>query len=1354
MLVHRFVAAITLLGLSMLLHAQAPLDFVKYATTDGLPGNHVAYVYADPEGFVWASTGRGIARFDGQRFVPLNDLLSSEKLPNAQARLMIADQQGRLWIRFVKNGLYCLDQASQTITFYDEPFFREPLTMHPAACMDAQGNIWFSGLKGLACFRVANNTFEWFPIPQNEDGEPIEVYTCCQAQDGNLWVGASKKLYHFNQQTHAWTLHQHLPDLSDHLGLLPDNDGSIWISDWYQKSGGLKHYDPQQKRFLQVFSAHPEHPDSIPSTDFQGFFNEQERIWFATNDAGLVSYEKATGRFQRFQPNPRNANSFSEMQAQSVTRDIFGNLWAGTSQFLNRATAAPKMATHFAPAQGLVSAFGTVTAVVGPDKIVLGTGSGLSLYDARTGATRNVNLPLFNKNTYNNYILSAAPCDANSFWVSTWSTISRIDLQSGRVMEYFVMNRNAGSEHPPGRLYPEIGTAGRICRDGQGNLWMNPLGNLRKLSRRENGRVEFVEVALSPLLKGNSQPAVISFLPIGERLLYIGTNEGVLCYDVLSGEMRLLPLVFPGLEAAQRVTDLALDKNGKILAVVNHRLFRFDPEHPEQAAALIPLDFPALFPTGLAVDAQNNIWLASEIGLVRVDSKSNISTLYDPRYHLNGNYFSFIRLDIGQDSGGKLYFAGNTGITIVDPGAITTGNQPSVKIVSLKINNEQVALGAAIHRKGEINLAYDQNNIVLDFSVLNSDVPDLNRFAYHLEGVSSEWVDLDHQSSLNLVNLAPGVYTLHLRGANSDGVWAEAATPLRIIIRSPWWATWWALLAYVLLGAIGLYRLYTFRMRRFMLEQTLAAESRERERLAALDTFKSRFFTNISHEFRTPLTVILGLSERWSNAKTRWEESEVRHSLSLIQRSGENLLRLIAEILDLARLENNALKMNYIKGNIAAYLHYISESMHSLAAMRQVRLRVDCREREMLMDYDPERLLQVVYNLLSNAIKFTPPGGEVLLRAQVGGAIAGAPALELCVQDTGAGIPKDQLAAVFDRFFQAENQQYAQSGGTGVGLSLTRELVRAMGGTIAVDSLPGQGTTFTVLLPIHHNAPLSETPNNTVPAFPRTDAAAALVLPALQDESLPQLLLVEDNPDVMAYLVSCLQDSYRLELAWNGREGIEKALELVPDLIVSDVMMPEKDGLELCDTLKNDERTSHIPIVLLTAKADIESRMAGLRRGADVYLSKPFHPEELHLVLHNLQVQRRKWQERLGALTHSETTAPTEALSPEQAIENAFLQKLVQHIETRLDDSEFDGPRLAQQMLLSEVQLYRKIKALTGKSTAIYIRSVRLSKARELLRSTTLSVSEIAYQVGFEDPNYFSRTFSQEFGQAPSEMRK
>ena len=585
-------------------------------------------------------------------------------------------------------------------------------------------------------------------------------------------------------------------------------------------------------------------------------------------------------------------------------------------------------------------------------------------------------------------------------------------------------------------------------------------------------------------------------------------------------------------------------------------------------------------------------------------------------------------------------------------------------------------------------------------------------------------------------------------------MWNEQPIELTIVIRAPWYRTWWAYLTYVALLAGTAFLFYKNQLRRKL-------EHAEAERLKGLDEFKSRFFTNITHEFRTPLTVILGTNEQLVAGSEHWatdqERPVVKGKLNLIKRNGENLLRLINQILDLAKLESNTLKMNYVQGDVLSYLRYIAESLHSLANAQNVMLRVESDQAKIIMDYDPERLLQIVHNLLSNAIKFTPSGGKVILRAGLLN-LQGLVNLELHVTDTGAGIPLANLPHIFDRFYQADNLEKAKAGGTGIGLSLTRELVQAMGGKISVDSELGKGTTFIVKLPITNKASFIEqeaTSGFLESSNPRILESSKLVPskrdPRILESSTPQLLLIEDNPDVVEYLAACLGENYQLDFAYNGRAGIEKALEIVPDLIISDVMMPEKDGFEVVETLKNDERTSHIPIVLLTAKATVEDRIAGLRRGADAYLAKPFREEELLVWVEQLIARRRLLQARYARLSAPDT-AP-EPAAAELALEDSFMQKFRSVLEANYPNTEFSVDALCRELAMSRTQVHRKLSALTNRSTTEHINAFRLEKARELLLAGGLNVSEVAFQVGFNDPKYFSRLFSETFGQAPSEFR-
>lgn len=518
---------------------------------------------------------------------------------------------------------------------------------------------------------------------------------------------------------------------------------------------------------------------------------------------------------------------------------------------------------------------------------------------------------------------------------------------------------------------------------------------------------------------------------------------------------------------------------------------------------------------------------------------------------------------------------------------------------------------------------------------------------------------------------------------------------------------------------------------------------KQKQDIEELDQAKSRFFANISHEFRTPLTVIMGVA-----GQLRGHKKEQK----LIQRNSQNLLQLVNQLLDLAKLESGALKLDNLQADVVAYLQYLTESVHSMADEKGVKLLFYSEEKALVMDFDEQKIKHIIYNLLSNAIKFTEAGGKVILHAR---AITrkGQSYLQIKVSDTGAGIPPTELPHIFDRFYQVDSPSPQEKTGTGVGLALTKELVALMGGEIAVKSELGEGSEFQLLLPVRQQAPMGQPHlQDIVSADPPSSGESShfsAILPHLKPHAA-KLLLIEDSSDVVTYIESLLKKEYQLTVAQDGQAGIDLAVETLPDIIISDVMMPKKNGYEVCRALKTDERTSHIPILLLTAKAAHEDKVEGLKEGADAYLTKPFDPEELLVRIENLVETRRKLQERYSnklvtTLTQSKKTG---------SLDEIFLQKLVKVVEDRLDDTDLGVVDLCRAANLSNMQVNRKLKALTGETPSRFIRAIRLEKAMELLRSTDLNVSEVAYEVGFKDPNYFSRSFSEKFGHSPNVMRK
>ena len=739
-----------------------------------------------------------------------------------------------------------------------------------------------------------------------------------------------------------------------------------------------------------------------------------------------------------------------------------------------------------------------------------------------------------------------------------------------------------------------------------------------------------------------------------------------------------------------------------------------------------------------AKNDSGRLWMSTNKGLSRFDIGAGRVKNFTATDGLQNNEFNLGSYLKTRD--GYMIFGGVNGLTVFHPDSLSFNPvMPQTRIVGVEVNNLPVETDGSTGLK----LDYNQNFLNFTFSALEFTNPGQNQYRYQLSksgflGNNKEenWIELGGKNSVSLAGLSPGSYIFRVMSSNNDGLWNDTPALVPFVISPPWWAAWWAYGIYLLAFAGAILFFYKSRLKQRL-------ELQETRRLRELDEFKNRFFTNISHEFRTPLTVIMGTAGQLDNPE---ETQRVKEKAGLIKRSSQNLLRLINQLLDLAKLETSTLTLNYVQGDVLPYLRYIAESLHSLANAQNVLLKVDSPDKQIVMDYDPERLIQIVYNLLSNAIKFTPSGGKVVLNAAIV-----SDSFQLIVTDNGAGIPTADLPHIFDRFYQAKNLEKAKAGGTGIGLALTRELVQLLGGKISVESEWGRGTTFSITLPVHRKAPVEASP---VFAAEKERVTKTVRTPGESNPDLPTLLMVEDNPDVVDFLTAGLEPFYNLEYAYNGRSGIEKAIESIPDLIISDVMMPEKDGFEVCQSLREDARTSHIPIVLLTARAGVENRITGLRHGADAYLAKPFHQEELLATLTNLLDLRRKLQARYAIDLDNREPAMDKAPVAESDIEHAFLQQIRAVVEANLSDEDFESPQLERALGMSRSQIFRKVKALTGNPPTHFVRSIRLHKGRKLLQTTDKTVSEIAYEVGFSSVKYFSDSFLKEFGIRPTDLRE
>ncbi|NNF74366.1 MAG: response regulator [Flavobacteriaceae bacterium] len=739
---------------------------------------------------------------------------------------------------------------------------------------------------------------------------------------------------------------------------------------------------------------------------------------------------------------------------------------------------------------------------------------------------------------------------------------------------------------------------------------------------------------------------------------------------------------------------------------------------------------------GILPSGPSQLWVSSNRGLSRFDYNDIDNPLIENYSNYDGlQAFEFNTGAYTKDGNGTLYFGGLEGLNWFNPGDLTfNAALPNTVISSLALFNEDVEM-AASHR-----FKHNENTLTFNYAGLHFSQPERNQYKYRLLEHDADWIDVGNVTSAHYTNLSPGDYEFQVMSSNYDGRWNETPATLQFTISKPWYASNFAFITYALMLMFTAFLVYRYLKWRWEIKMQLQLEHAETERLKKLDEFKTKLYTNISHEFKTPLTLISGpINQQLSKPDLSLDD---RSDLNMVKRNSKRLLNLVNQLLDLSKLESGNIKLQVSKGNLSALLNQLVAAFEFKAKEKNIDFNATLKIASEVY-FDRDVIEKIVTNLLSNAIKYSPHNGMVQINSFINDG-----QLVFSVTNDGNTLDKEDLPRLFKRFYQTSKN----SEGVGVGLALVKELATLSHGQVIAQISDPDLIQFTLTIPIersyYNRSELRESPSDLLEVDEMNEALALNPDDIIGDEK-PLLLVVEDDAEIRRYIQSIFEKDYKLIKAADGKSGCEKAINQIPDLIISDIMMPGMDGLELSSTLKLDERTSHIPIILLTAKSGDEHEMEGLKTGADAYVTKPFRAANLKIRVDQLIDLRRKLRQRYD----QEADVNPKELSLSTA-DQRFFERLQKILDTQLTDPQFNADRFASEMAMSRMQLHRKLKALTGLSSSEFIRSQRIKMAVKILKTREVSVSELAYDIGFNTPSYFIKCFKEALGQTPLEYQK
>lgn len=1369
---------------------------------NGLPDNFIRSLAEDHSGNLWIGTAHGVVVFNPVKeefFLPEK---IKDTIANSAVTCILCDRSGIIWIGDEKGELFSIVSVDSEhgiqeliITKINTDVINGRSIYEVYAQKD--GTILVGTASGV--FKVESEMLQKFMMPSMNASvlDNVNVKSIYEARNNDLYIGTDIGLYWIhNQETLYLTTILNDPASLSHATITAideDNNGTILIG----TLGGLDFFYPSSQKIERISGRDDENGRLNNEFVNSLFVDSGENVWIGTDKGGVNKFSMFQKPFYSMRNHRDEENSLSHNTINSIFKDG-PVLWVGTAGGgLNRIESKSGRIKRFIfsaqNTNGLRNNFISAISKDQKNQLWVGTwGGGLSkLLSEKNNEFQTFINQSNNRNSLVSSFVSSVFSDDRGFLVV--GTLGGLDLFNLGTQTFIHFTAQLGEEFEN----PEVGC---ILKDKNNFYWIGSRKGLFRIPARlvnlSGERLKSSDFSFFTNIPNDSLSIpgnyIISLLEDKKGNVWIGTYGNGICKAEVTPDGKVFYKTYTQDDGLCNnvIYSMENDLDGNIWISTDKGLSKFNPDKGtfENFYTKDGLLSDQFYWSASEADSTGNLYFGGVNGLNYFKPKEIISYPRKPKIAFTDFRVFNRSVAIGE----KLY--------------------------------DKVVLENSISETRSLELSYRDNVFSIEFSALDYFLPDKVTYAYKMEGVDQNWVVVPSSRRFaGYTNLAGGEYRFLVKAANSDGVWSDEVSVLEIVIHPPFWQTGWFRFAFVL--AVILMVLGYIRYRTYMLhaqkrklekqvhertlqieEQTqklqeqsevlkqsnyelanrqvliegqkvelekqnqLIAEQRDEvielnQKVSLINQLRLRFFTNISHEFRTPLTLILDPLE--SLMKSLEGDQQTMQTLKLINRNAQRLLHLINQLMNFRRIETGKVELRVVNGDLISFFNEIFISFQDLANHQKISYSFQAAEIRPVTWFDPEKLENIFYNLLSNAFKFTPESGNVSMNItfrQTDNNSLGLPFpyMQVDIIDSGKGIAPENLPFVFDRFYQAESTADNRQKGSGIGLALTQELVLAVHGKVSVESEVKRGSTFRVLLP-YRAEDFAENELDLMGSVQSVNLQAKVDLmteeilrtetfediePQLVDKSKPLILIVEDNYDLRTFLIQSMKNDFRVLGAENGKEGLELAKKYTPDLIISDVMMPVMDGLELCSRLKKEIHTSHIPIILLTAKNMVESWVEGLETGADDYIPKPFNLQILEAKMNNLIESRRKLK-RL--FSQGETVEPSELTS--NPVDEEFLSKAYRILEKNYLEPEFSATQFASEMFVSRSLLYKKIRAITDLNITDFINSFKLKKAVELIQENRFPIADIAFNVGFNDPKYFSRIFRKFYGMSPSEFK-